>query len=200
MNPPRTLAEIAGRSHPEIDWTRTALVLIDHQREYVEGRLPLAGMPAAVGECATLLQRARARGVPVFHVRHALPPGAPVFADGGPLAEFIGDLAPRAGEHVVAKTRPNAFAGTDLQQQLAAAGVGQLLIAGFMTHLCVSTTTRAAAEFGYLNWVVAAACATRDLPLPWGETVAAADVQRAALAELNDAFATVLRDCAALPA
>lgn len=200
MNPAKTLTQIAGRPLAPLQWEHAALILIDHQREYIDGKLPLTGMTEAVAECAALLRLARGNGAPVFHVRHQLPPGAPIFDGAGRFVEFIDAIAPLPGESVVSKHHPNAFADTELRKLLDAGGIRQLVIAGFMTHLCVSTTARAAAELGYAGWVVAAACATRDLPLPWGETVPAAEVQRSALAELNDAFATVVRDSAALAA
>lgn len=187
-----------GRPSTGIDWRKAAVVLIDHQREYDVGGLPLAGIKAAVAECAVLLDVARGKGAPVFHIQHLAPAGAPLFNSGGEFVEFIPGIGPVPGETVVSKSLPNSFAGTSLQAALAASGRKQLVIAGFMTHMCVSTTTRAAAEMGYANWVVAAACATRDLPLPWGGFVAAADVHRTALAELNDNFATVVSGVAAL--
>lgn len=190
---PQTLSQRFGRSPAVLDWRQAALLLIDHQCEYADGGLPLAGMREAVAECAALLRLARSKGAPVFHVQHLAPAGAPLFDAAGAWVRFIEGIGPEGGEAVVTKSLPNAFAGTTLQAGLAAAGRRQLVIAGFMTHMCVSTTTRAAAEQGYTNWVVADACATRDLPLPWGEVVPAMAVQRAALAALNDSFATVVK-------
>jgi hypothetical protein len=47
--------------------------------------------------------------------------------------------------------------------------------------------------------VVAAATATRPLPGVGGETVTAAALQSASLAALNDLFAVVVPDAAAVP-
>lgn len=198
MSQPKTLAQHFGRPPAALDWNRAAVILIDHQREYVEGGLPLTGINDAVAECAALLQLARSKGAPVFHIQHLAPAGAPLFDTAGSHVAFIDAIGPLAGEAVVPKQYPNSFANTVLQAKLSESGRSQLVIAGFMTHMCVSTTTRAAAELGYTNWVVAAACATRDLPLPWGEVVPAAQVHRTALAELNDVFATVVKHYVAL--
>ena len=67
-----------------------------------------------------------------------------------------------------------------------------------MTHMCVSSTVRAALDLGYRCSVVAGACATRDLPDGAGGVIAANQLQRAELAALADRFATVLADAAAL--
>ena len=70
-------------------------------------------------------------------------------------------------------------------------GRTQLVIAGFMTHMCVSSTARAAVDLGYKATVAADAAATRDLPDPMGGVIAADALHRAALAELADRFAVV---------
>ncbi|WNZ59031.1 isochorismatase family protein [Myxococcus sp. MxC21-1] len=101
------------------------------------------------------------------------------------------------GEAVVTKGLPNSFAGTDLHARIAATGREELIIAGFMTHMCISATARAALDLGYRNTVVAAATATRDLPVPMGGVVSASELQRNALAALADMFAVVVNDSTA---
>jgi nicotinamidase-related amidase len=73
-------------------------------------------------------------------------------------------------------------------------GIGrpQLILAGFMTHMCVSATAKAAVDLGHRVTVVANATATRDLPDPLGGTMAAEQVHRGALAGLADRFAIVV--------
>lgn len=69
-----------------------------------------------------------------------------------------------------------------------------------MTHMCVSTTARAALDLGYRSTVVASACATRDLPDALGGVVDAKTVHRAALAALGDRFAIIAPDADAIHA
>ena len=99
---------------------------------------------------------------------------------------------------MVEKELPNAFAGTDLQARLTAAGRKNIILAGFMTHMCVSSTARAALDLGYRITVDADSCATRDLPDGHGGTIAAATVHDVALAELSDRFAIIARGSDAL--
>jgi nicotinamidase-related amidase len=99
---------------------------------------------------------------------------------------------------VIEKKFPSSFAGTTLAQAITDTGRRSLIVTGFMTHMCVSTTVRAALDHGLECTVVAAATATRDLVDPLGGTVPAATVQRAALAELADRFALVVKDSASL--
>jgi nicotinamidase-related amidase len=100
---------------------------------------------------------------------------------------------------VIEKPLPNSFAKTSLEEALRTAGRDAVLLAGFMTHMCVSSTARAALDLGFPVTIAADATATRDLPDPLGGVVPAETVQRAALAELADRFACVARS-EAIPA
>lgn len=176
-----------------------ALVVIDAQREYVDGALALPGVQPALAEIGRLLARARAAGVPVIHVAQRGRPGG-IFAPGSAGAEIAAEAAPQAGEPVIEKTLPNAFAGTDLKERLAALGRKEIVLAGFMTHMCVEATARAAIDLGLKATLVASAAATRDLPDPLtGAVLPAAQVHRNALAALADRFATIAANAEAIP-
>lgn len=199
---PRTLLDIAGApTHPSPLGAST-LVIVDAQHEYVTGKLPLTGIDEAIAEAGSLLALARRLAMPVIHIVHHSEPGRPLFDPSTPFAEIVPSLAPAPGEEVIAKRLPNAFAGTRLHQALgeigAATGRREIILAGFMTHMCISATARAALDLGYRTTVVASAMATRDLPDPLGGMVPAATVHRTALAELADRFAIVAADTTAL--
>lgn len=198
MTAPRTLLSLAGAPVHPSPLDRAALVIVDAQAEYLSsGSLPLPGVDAAVAETARLLELARSHGTPVFHVVHHAPAGSPIFDPRGPGSAIVPALTPRDGEAVVTKSLPNSFAGTDLHARIAATGRTELIVAGFMTHMCVSATVRAALDLGYRNTVVAAATATRDLPDMLGGVVPAAELQRNELAALADNFAVVVKDSGA---
>ena len=196
---PETLASIAGLSPLPGPPDNSVLLIIDGQLEYTVGRLPLAGIDAAVEEGARLLSYARSRGMPVFHAIHHSRPGAPVFDPMGPYVGFIPALAPLERETVIVKGFPNAFAGTSLAAAIAATGRREIVIAGFATHMCVSATARSALDHGFPSVVVANATATRDLPHRLGPGVVdAAVVHAATLAALSDRFSVVIQDTVAL--
>lgn len=123
-----------------------------------------------------------------------------LFDPEGPRGEIFAELTPQAGEAVVRKSLPNAFAHSELDRVLRELGREQLVVCGYMTHMCVSATVRAAKDLGYRSTVVAAACATRDLPGIDGILVDAATLHRVELAALADLFACVVADAAALGA
>jgi len=108
---PQTLARMAGLSSRPARPTNSVLVMIDGQREYTKGLLPLAGIDAAVEECARLPACARDAGMPVIHAIHHGRPGAAAFDPAGEGARFIDALAPFPGETVLVKRLPNAFSG-----------------------------------------------------------------------------------------
>ncbi|EJL92618.1 nicotinamidase-like amidase [Herbaspirillum sp. CF444] len=199
MSTLKTLLQIAGAAPRKPQWKDAALILIDHQTEYTTGGVPLDGIDAAIDEIAQLLKQARAAGAPVFHVVHHAKPGAALFDPQREYVNVIDGLQPQDGEVTVVKALPNAFANTTLDTELKKTGKKELIIAGFATHMCISATTRSALDHGYVSTIVAAACATRDLPDALGNgVVPATEVQRAALAALADRFATVLPNAAAL--
>lgn len=195
---PKTLLQHAGAPlHPSA-LERSALLLIDYQCEYVDGGLPLPNASHALAHAKDLLALARQEGLPVFHIVHHGRPGGALFDPHGPHAAIAPEVSPVDGEAMIIKGLPNAFAKTPLLDLVAATGRSDLIISGFMTHMCLSSTVRAALDHGYRCTVVARASATRDLPDGAGGLVPADDVHRCALAELADRFAVVVPDAAML--
>jgi nicotinamidase-related amidase len=190
----RTLLDIAGApGHPSA-LDRSVLILIDAQRDYLDGFLPLVGIEPALEEAAKLLALARRAGVPVVHIVHHGKPGAALFDPAGPGSQILPAVAPVDGEIIIVKGLPNSFAGTGLDQTLKQIGRPELILAGFITHMCVSATARAALDLGYRNTVVANATATRDLPDGTGGVVPAAELHRANLVALSDRFSIIVPD------
>jgi len=199
LNQPKTLMEMAGAntSLPPLD--TAALVLIDIQMEYLDGRLPLPGADKAVKEAARLLGIARDAGRPVIHVQHKGRTGG-LFDPEGAGFRLAEPVAPKGSETVLTKGLPNAFTGTELDAVLKTCGVNQIVFGGFMTHMCVSSTVRAALDRGYGAVVVASACGTRDLPDGRGGVVSADVLHTVELAALADRFALIAPDPSALVA
>lgn len=191
MSEAKTLLQMAGVNAAPAKLSEAAVVIIDAQNEYVSGALPLTGVDAALARITDLLAAARAAGAPIIHVAQRGRPGG-LFDPDSPNFQFAAQAVPHAGEIVVEKPLPNAFAKTDLDEKLKATGKKTLVIAGFMTHMCVSATARAAVDHGYSVTVVSDAVATRNLPDPLGGAdLPAEQIHRTALAELADRFAVI---------
>jgi len=169
-----------------------ALLLVDIQNDYFPGgAMEVVGAEAAAAQAAALLAGFRARSLPVIQIQHlAARPGATFFLPGTAGAEIHASVAPLAGEPVFIKHFPNSFRETPLLEHLRQTNITRLAIAGMMTHMCIDTTTRAAADLGFACVLCHDACATRALSFN-GVAVPAAQVQAAYLAALNGLFAKV---------
>lgn len=185
-----TLRELLGLGQTPVRLSESALIMIDCQNTYREGIMKLEGVEEALVEARKLLDRARALGVPVIHIRHDAGPGSPYDVNEhiGAIADVVGPLE---GESVVTKNYPNSFVNTDLDEQLKSRGVNNLVLAGFMTHMCVNSTAHGAFNLGYSVTVVASATASRPLLADSGKVISAQAVHDGALASTRDLYAAI---------
>ncbi|MER5309470.1 isochorismatase family protein [Streptomyces sp. NPDC002773] len=195
MTASTTLRQVIGLPQELPRLSESALLMIDFQNTYRGGVMLLDEAEKAVAAGARLLAAARAAGTPVVHVVNDGGEGTPydIRAEIGAISD---EVAPIEGEKVVVKQFPNAFHATDLEETLKDLGVGvggDLVIAGFMTHMCVLFTAQGAFNLGYRPTVVAEATATRPLEAPDGTVLPSAALQTASLTTVADLFGTVAR-------
>ncbi|HET6736914.1 cysteine hydrolase family protein [Mycobacterium sp.] len=193
-----TLRALAGLPQQPVGLAESTLILIDCQNTYTGGVMELDGVRAALDEVEALLDRARSAGIPIIHIQHDDGPGS-LYDIEGESGSIVSRVAPRNGEQVVVKNYPNAFVQTDFDDLLKTSNASNLVIAGFMTHMCVNSTARGAFNLGYSPTVVAAATATRALPGLNDATVPAAAMQTASLAAMADLFAVVVPSGESIP-
>ncbi|OKJ61950.1 isochorismatase [Streptomyces sp. CB02009] len=193
MTASTTLRDVIGLPQDLPRLGESALIMIDFQNTYRTGVMRLDGAERALAAGARLLAAARAAGAPVVHVVNDGGEGTPydIRAEIGAISE---EVAPIEGEKVVVKQFPDAFHATDLEAVLKDLGVtGDLVVAGFMTHMCVLFTAQGAFHRGYRPTVVAEATATRSLAAPDGTVTSADALQAASLTTVTDLFGTVAR-------
>ncbi len=153
--------------------------------------MELVGSPEAGTKAGELLRAFRRATLPVIHIQHiSTRPGATFFLPDTPGAQIHQCVSPADAEAVFQKKHPNSFRETSLLAHLRQHRIDRLVIAGMMTHMCVDTTVRAAADLGFQCVLAHDACATKTLSFG-GRTVSAENVQSAFLASLNGLFATV---------
>ncbi|MEV7419315.1 cysteine hydrolase family protein [Streptomyces sp. NPDC089919] len=188
--PSTTLRELSGLDQTPAALASSTVILVDYQNTYTQGVMELDGWQAALDAAVRLVARAREAGATVIHVIN----------DGGEggaydIRQEIGSIhpavAPVDGEEVVVKTTPNAFNATNLGELVDKAGNETVVIAGFMTHMCVQYTAHGAFLRGNAPTVVADASATRALPA-LGAEVPAAQVHAGALAVIEDLWGVVV--------
>jgi len=193
-----TLRALAGLPQQPVSLAESTLILIDCQNTYTSGVMELEGVQATLDEAEALLDRARSAGIPIIHIQHDDGPGS-LYDIEGESGAIVPRVAPHNGEPVVVKNYPNSFVQTDLDDLLKTANASNLVLAGFMTHMCVNSTARGAFNLGYAPTVVAAATATRALPGLGETTVPAAAIQTASLAGMADLFAVVVPSNTGIP-
>lgn len=186
-----TLRDITGLGHEAAALSDSALIMIDCQNTYRQGLMQLEGVEEALEQARQLLEMARHQGVPVFHIQHDGGTGSPYDLN-TELGEIAEEVAPIDGEHVVVKHFPNAFVQTPLDEYLRGQGIENIILAGFMTHMCVNSTAHGGFNLGYKPTVVASATATRSLQAPDGSILPAKQVHEAALASTRDLYAAVV--------
>ncbi len=190
---PSTLLELAGGQYNQLDWSNCAIVFIDFQNEYVDGVMALGDLgAAAIANARLLLDKARNENIPIFHIAHHGEDNGNVFDPLSSNVAIVDSLQPMDNEKTITKKYPNAFHNTELNALIQATGKQQIVFAGFMSHMCVSSSVRAAFDLGFENFIFHDACATRDLPNIEGNAIKAELVHSNAMAALQDRFARLL--------
>lgn len=193
----QTLREITGMGFDYAGLKQSALIMVDCQNTYRHGVMQLTNIEPAILEAKKLLEMARDLNVPIIHIQHDAGVGSP-YDVSAEIGAISAEVAPKNGEDVIVKNYPNAFIATDLEAKLKALGIENVVLAGFMTHVCINSTARGAFNLGFKPTLVASACATRSLIGAQGKMIDAQTMHEAALAAVRDLFAVVVDDVASL--
>ena len=142
------------------DRPNTALMVIDVQN----GNTAQAyDRDAVIANIGSLVDRARGEGVPIVWVQHS----DDNMVRGSEAWEYVPELSRQTSEPLVHKSFGDAFEDTDLEQVLAAASVGHVVVTGAQTDECIRCTIHGAFTRGYDVTLVGDAHTTEDLT-PWG--------------------------------
>lgn len=169
------------------------LIVVDVQQGFLDPSWGPRNNPDAEANIARLLAAWRLDGRPVRHVHHSSGSSAETFYKGTPGYAPKPEAMPAPGEPIHVKEVNSGFIGTTLERELRTEGVDTLVVVGLTTNHCVSTTVRKAGNLGFTTFVIDDATATFDRAGLDGKTRLAADVHAAALSDLSDEFATIMR-------
>lgn len=133
----------------------TALLVIDVQKGVVADAHQRDTIVAGIG---TLVDKAREEGIPVVWVQHS----DDGLVKGSEAWEYVPELTRRATEPLVHKNFGDSFEGTELEDVLAGAGVGHLVVTGAETDACIRSTIHGAFTRGYDVTLVADAHTAND--------------------------------------
>ncbi|MFI6012899.1 isochorismatase family protein [Streptomyces sp. NPDC051243] len=191
-----TLRKLSGLPGKPASLASATLIMVDYQNTYTRGVMELDGWRPALAAAAELLSAARKAGATVIHIVNDGGPDTP-YDVRRPIGRIHDKVRPAKGERTVVKKAPNAFVDTDLGRLVDRAGHENLVIAGFMTHMCVTFTAEGAFLRGNRPTVVADACATRPLPSVGGG-LSADQIHHSALATIADLYGVVVPSHTAL--
>ncbi len=160
-----------------------ALVVVDVQRGFSDPSWGRRGNPAFEANLSALLDGWRD---PVVLVRHdSREPGSPL-APGSPgnaLSPLLDGVDPAL---LVVKHVNSSFHGDpDLAAWLRREGIGEIVLAGIQTNMCVETTARVGGNLGFAVTVALDATATFDLAGPDGAVLTAEELTRATATNLH---------------
>lgn len=170
---------------------RTALMLVDVQKGFDNPQWGIRNNHDAERNIARLLTSWRTLQSPIIHIQHRSTTANSPLAPDQPGCDFKPEATPIAGEPIFGKQVNSAFIGTRLDQFLQEQGIHKLVIAGFTTDHCVSTTTRMAGNLGYETVLVSDATATFNRRGLDGVNISANDIHNAHLASLDGEFCMV---------
>lgn len=189
----KTLREISNLSNIPAKLEDSVVIIVDAQKEYTKGILPLFEIDKSIDALAEFLKTARKYNVPIIHVIQIGHKDGKICNPEKPFVEIIDKVKPIKGEYIVEKRLPSSFTGTNLKEILEIIGKKDLIIAGYMTHMCVNSTTRDATELGYRCTIIEDLTTTRDLPDGKGGIIPAKIVKEVHLAGLSDRFAIICK-------
>jgi nicotinamidase-related amidase len=181
---------------------KQALLVIDVQESFRHRPyFTEAEVPQFLANVQGLINRARARNIPVVQVFHREPGGNenPFSTASGKVHTMTG-LSISPDVIVYKEVHSALFAaatdGTPLLEWLRARGIGELLITGIRTEQCCETSTRHASDLGFQVRYVSDATLTFPMRTRAGRDVSAAELRERTELVLQDRFAQVVA-CAA---
>lgn len=167
-------AGICQTATQPIKASETALVLIEFQNEMLkpggknyEWLKPVVDKNNVLGNAVDLVNKARAKGIIIMHVpiwfaTDVCEVGPNAYGVGGYVksvgafkkdtwnTKIVDELKPVPGDVVIeGKRAPDAFSTTNIDFILRAMGIKNVVLAGFVTNICVESTMRTAYEKGY---------------------------------------------------
>jgi nicotinamidase-related amidase len=173
-----------------------ALIVVDVQNEFsATGLRPVPNHADALEHIRLRIQQARELRQPIAWIIHYnKPTESRAFVPGTWGAQPSPGLGPEPGfgpEKRFEKDVFGAFTGTGLEQWLRSEGAESVLLVGFYTHMCVSTSAREALVRGFDVAVDPDATGARDLEDAILGRLTDDEVRRSALLHLQNMGVTM---------
>lgn len=158
-----------------------ALLVIDVQREYFEGALPISHPVGHLETILNVMDQAASAGVKIAVIRHhQADPESPIFRLNSDMWQLHPEVEKRPHDILIDKQLPGSFTGTELGEWLLQNEIDTVSIVGYMTHMCCDTTARQAAHRGLKVEFLSDATGTLDVENTAG-TATAQELQNSTL-------------------
>jgi nicotinamidase-related amidase len=180
-----------------------ALLVIDVQESFRHRPYWQAGdFSAFMANTQSLIDRCRARGIPVLQIFHQEPgadTGNPFHPASG-LVRAVPELRLEADavffKEVHSALYGRSADGVSLEQWLRDHQVEQVLVTGIRTEQCCETTTRHASDLGYKVYFASDATLTFPMELRSGKRFSTAEIRERTELVLHGRFAQVVNSAA----
>jgi len=150
-----------------------ALLVIDVQREYFDGALPITHPSGHLENILQVMDEAAKASVPTAVVRHhQADPESPIFRLNSEMWQLLPEVEQRPRDLLIDKQLPGTFTNTNLDEWLKSINAETVSIAGYMTHMCCDTTARQAFHHGYQVEFLRDATGTLDVENEAGSATA----------------------------
>lgn len=160
---------------------KRALLVIDVQREYFDGALPITHPAGHLDRILQVMDAAAKSNIPTAVIRHhQADPQSPIFRLNSDMWQLHPEVAKRRRDLLIDKQLPGSFTGTNLDAWLKEVGAQSVSISGYMTQMCCDTTARQAFHRGYKVEFLRDATGTLDVANQAG-TATAKELQNSIL-------------------
>lgn len=150
-----------------------ALLVIDVQREYFDGALPITYPTGHLEKILAAMDAAAKVSLPTVVIRHHQPdPDSPIFRLNSDMWQLHPEVEQRPHDLLIDKQLPGSFTGTNLGDWIEKNQIETVSIAGYMTHMCCDTTARQAAHRGLKVEFLSDATGTLDVQNEAGSATA----------------------------
>jgi nicotinamidase-related amidase len=172
---------------------KRALMVIDVQKEYFSGKVPVSYPEGSLENILKAMEAAQCSDIPLIIIQHtALQENAETFVKGTDAWEILPEISSQEYDHLVEKNFPGSFTGTDLEKWLRENDIDTITISGYMTQMCCDSTSRQAFHRGFKVEFLSDATGTLSLS-NYAGTVTGEELQRAILVTQAMRFSSVLK-------
>ena len=171
---------------------KRALLVIDVQNEYFEGKLPVTYPPETLKNILKAMDAAAIYGIPIVVVQHTSPQkNSATFVRESESWNLRPEVTSRPYNHLVEKNLPGCFTNTDLELWLRDRNIDTVVISGYMTQMCCDTAARQAFHLGFSVEFLSDATGTLSISNKSG-TVSGEELHRAILVTQEAKFSKVI--------